>query len=245
MYSARVTISENMAPTVSSVAGALWEGGLVSGTIPITFGATDGSGIREQAVQTAGGQTVVASSQSCDFAVQPPCPQSPDATLHVDTTKVPDGTQAFRLVVTDAAGNGQVVTSPPVTVDNLGPPPPVGLTAAATVGSNALALSWSNPANPPAPVTGAMAQLCSTSCSAPSSVNAFGGAQLTTPGPGVYVARVWLVDAAGRGGAHNAASAAVTVPSSVSPPPPPPADAHEDCRGAAWPSAACDGHGRR
>lgn len=222
MYSARVTISENTAPSVSDVGGALWAGGLVSGTVSVTFAASDGIGIREQAVQTAGGHIVVSTQHSCDFSLQVPCPQIPNATLDLDTTTVPDGTQMFRLVVTDAAGNSQIVTSPPVTVDNHGPPPPVGLTATARAGSNAIGLSWSNPANPPAPVTGAIAQLCGASCAAPAAVGAFGGAQLTAPGPGSYTARVWLLDAAGRGGPHNAAAATVTVPPSVSPPPPPP-----------------------
>jgi hypothetical protein len=218
MYSASVTISESAVPTVSNVDGALWRGRLVGGTVPVTFSASDGSGIREQAVQKSSGQTIASTVNGCDFSSQPPCPQSPVATLNVDTTRVPDGTQTFRLVVTDAAGNVQVVRSPPVTVDNQGPPPPVGLTATAQAGSNAVALAWTNPASPPAPVNGALAQLCSTSCTAPVSVNASGAARVDAPGPGTYTARVWLVDVAGRGGPHNAASAVV----SVAPPPPPP-----------------------
>ncbi len=221
MYSARVTISEHAVPTVGNIGGALWGGGLVGGTVPVTFVASDGSGIREHAVQTSGGQTIASAVHGCDFSVQPPCPQSLDATLNVDTTRIPDGTQTFRLVVTDAAGNSQVVTSPPVTVDNQGPPPPVGLTATAQSGSNAVVLAWTNPASPPAPVTGALAQLCSTSCTAPVSVNASGAARVDAPRPGTYTARVWLVDVAGRGGPHNAASAVVTVAPPPPPPPPP------------------------
>ena len=150
---------------------------------------------------------------------EPPCPQQPSATLNVDTTRVADGARTFRLVVTDGAGNSQVVTSPPVVVDNNGPPPPVGLSATVQPGSHTVALAWTNPASPPAPVSGAMAQLCSTSCTPAAPVNAFGAAQLTAPGPGVFSARVWLLDTAGRGGPHNAASAVVTVPSSSAPPP--------------------------
>jgi hypothetical protein len=70
-----------------------------------------------------------------------------------------------------------------------------------------------------------MAQLCWTSCSPAVSVNAFGSAQLTAPGPRVYSARVWLLDTAGRGGPHNTAATTVTVASANSPPPPPPASA--------------------
>ena len=221
MYSARVTISEDTAPTVTNVGGALWGAGVVSGSVPVTFSASDASGIREQAVQTLG-RTIASTLQGCDFtSLQPPCAQSPNATLNVDSTRVADGTQTFQLVVTDAAGNSQIVTSPPVTVDNYGPPPPSGLTATARAGSKAIALTWSNPSNAPQPVNAAMAQLCSTSCSAPVSVNAFGAAQLTAPGPGAYSARVWLLDTSGRGGPHNTAATTVTVPSTSSPPPAP------------------------
>jgi hypothetical protein len=202
LYSARVTISEDSAPTVTGVGGALWGGGVVSGNVPVTFSASDASGIREQAVQTLG-RTIASTPQGCDYtSLQPPCAQSPNATLNVDTTRVADGTQTFQLVVTDGAGNTQILTSPPVTVDNYGPPPPSGLTATARAGSSAIALAWTNPANPPQPVNAAMAQLCSTSCSAPVNVNAFGTAQLTAPGPGAYSARVWLLDTSGRCGAH-------------------------------------------
>ena len=222
MYSARVTISEHAMPSVTNVAGALWGGGVVSGTVPVTFSATDMSGIRDLAVQTAGGQTIVSTSQGCDFTRQPPCPQSPNATLAADTTGIADGKQSFRLVVTDAAGNSQVVLSPPVTVDNDGPPAPVGLTATARQESNAIALAWTNPPDPPQPVASASAQLCSTSCSPPAAVNAFGAAQLTAPGPGEYSVRLWLLDTAGRGGPHNAAVTTVTVPKAGTMPPLPP-----------------------
>ncbi len=221
MYSSRVTISESVAPSVAGVGGALWGGGVVSGTVPVTFSASDASGIRTQTVQTAGGQTLVSTANGCDFSGQPPCPQSPAATLNLDTTRVADGTRTFRLVVTDAADNSQVVASPPVVVDNHGPPAPVGLTATAQQGSSAIALAWSDPPNPPQPVSGAMAQLCSTTCLPALSVSASGSAQLTAPGPGVYSARVWLLDSAGRGGPHNAATTTVTVPAATLPPPPP------------------------
>ncbi len=217
MYSARVTISEDTLPTVSDVGGPLWAGGLVSGTVAVKFAASDASGIRTLEVQTSAGQAVASTSLGCDFRVQPPCPNQSAATLNVDTTRVADGPRAFRLIVTDAAGNRQVVASPPVIVDNHGPPPPVGLTASAPMGSNLVALSWRNPAEPPAPIEAGMVQLCSTSCAPAVRVDASGSARVAAPGPGAYSVRVWLVDVAGRGGPHHAASTSVVV---ASPPPP-------------------------
>jgi hypothetical protein len=134
--------------------------------------------------------------------------------LSVDTTRVSDGPHTFSLVVTDAAGNTQVATSPTVVVNNGGPPPPAALTATAKGGgSNVVALAWRNPVGAPAPITAGRVQLCQTMCPAPVAVTASGAAQVTAPGPGLYTVRLWLVDSQGRGGPHNSALTSVTVPS--------------------------------
>ena len=142
--------------------------------------------------------------------------------LAVDTRRVPDGPHTFSLVVTDAAGNTQVATSPLVVVDNNGPPPPAAFTATAKGGgSNVIALAWRNPLNAPAPVTAGQVQLCQSACPAAVTVGSSGAAQTTAPGPGLYTVRFWLLDSQGRGGPHNAALATVTVPAAPRP-------AHED-----------------
>jgi hypothetical protein len=221
MYSARVTVSEDVAPVVTNVGGVAWGGGLVSGSVPVSLGASDASGIREVGVRADTGQTVSRVPLSCDAMVVPPCGQLPSAVVGVDTTRVADGAHRLMLVVTDSAGNEEIVTSPPVVVDNDGPPPPVGLTATARqAGSNVIALSWVNPSDPPVAITGAMAQLCQVSCLAPISVDASGAAQLSVPAAGLYNVRVWLLDSAGRGGVHNAALTTVVVPSAVVSPSP-------------------------
>ena len=219
LYSARVTLSETTAPTLSNVAGALWGGGIVSGVVPVTFTASDASGIQEQLVRSDTGQTLISALAPCDFGATPPCPQQPAGTLSVDTTRVPDGPHTFSVVVTDPAANSQIATSPPVIVDNNGPPPPTLSATAQGGGSNVIALSWRNPSSPPAPITQAMVQLCQATCPAATSISPSGSAQLTAPGPGLYSVRLWLLDSYGRGGAHNAALAAVNVPTASSPTP--------------------------
>ena len=212
LYSARVTLSESGAPTLGSIAGALWAGGIVSGVAPVTFTASDPSGIQEQQVRSDTGQTLITAPQACDYGNTPPCPQQPAGALNVDTSRVPDGTHTFSLVVTDAAANSQIATSPPVTVDNYGPPPPTLTATAQGAGSNVIALSWRNPPAPPAPISRAMVQLCQTTCPPATAISASGAAQLTAPGPGLYSVRLWLLDTQGRGGEHNAALATVGVP---------------------------------
>ena len=222
LYSAEVTLAEYTPPSVSNVVSALWDGGVVSGVVPVTFTASDATGIEQQAVRLEGHDGLISAQQSCDFSVAQPCPQQPLGVLDVDTTRVPDGVRTFELAVTDAADNTQVVTSPPVIVDNQGPPPPVGLTATAD-GANAIALSWGNPSNSPAPVSRVMAQVCQATCPAAISVSASGSARVAVPGPGLYSVRMWLLDAVGRGGPHNAALASVKIglPGSATPPPTP------------------------
>jgi hypothetical protein len=212
LYSARVTLSESGAPTLSSVAGPLWGAGVVWGNVPVTFVASDASGIQEQLVRTDTGQTLISVPQACDFGHTPPCPQQPAGSLNVDTTRVADGARTFSLVVTDAAGNSQIATSPTVLVDNNGPLPPTLTATAQGGGSRVIALSWRNPPSPPSPIARAIVQLCQATCPPATTISASGAAQLTAPAPGVYNVRLWLIDANGRGGEHNAALATVRVP---------------------------------
>ncbi len=212
LYSARVTLSESGAPTLSNAGGTLWGGGIVSGVAPVTFAASDASGIQDQQVRSDAGQILISVPQACDFTQAPPCPQQPAGTLNVDTSRVADGVHTFTVVVTDPAANSQLATSPPVVVDNNGPPPPSLTATAHGSGSNVIALSWRNPASAPAPITQAMVQLCQATCPAATRISASGAAQITAPGPGLYSVHLWLLDSQGRGGPHNAALASVTVP---------------------------------
>jgi hypothetical protein len=218
MYSAKVTLSETATPSVSNLGGALWGGGVVSGSEPVTFSTSDPSGIAQVALDGPDGQ-IALQPQSCDYSQTQPCPQLSSGSLELDTTQLHDGAQTLTLLVTNAAGNTTTVQSPTVVVDNNGPPAPQSLTATAVGGgSDTIDLSWSDPANPPQPVSGAFAQLCQATCGTAIAINDSGGAQITAPAPGTYTIRLWLIDQAGRGSAANATTTAVTVP----PPPPTP-----------------------
>jgi hypothetical protein len=178
----------------------------------VTFNAADLSGISQVALDGSDGQLAL-QPQSCDYSQTQPCPELSSGSLELNTTQLADGAQTLTLLVTNAAGNTTSVQSPTIVVDNNGPPAPSSLTATPVGGgTNAVELSWSDPANPPQPVSGAFVQLCQTACGAAMAVNGSGGAQVTAPGPGTYTIRLWLVDQAGRGSAANAATTAVTVP---------------------------------
>jgi hypothetical protein len=212
MYSIAVTLSETALPSVSNLAGPLWTGGVVWGTQTVTFAASDPSGIARIALDGAGGQ-VALQPQSCNYAQTQPCPDLPAGSASLNTAMLADGTQTLSLLVTNAAGNTQTVLSPIIVVDNNGPPAPEQLAASPIAGSTtAVQLTWSDPVNPPQPVSNAQAEICQASCGSPVALGASGSAQLAVPGPGTYGVRLWLIDTAGRGGPSNAATATVTVP---------------------------------
>ena len=219
LYSAQVTLSETAAPTLSQITGSPWGAGVVFGTQPVAFAASDPSGIQHDAIRADTGQTLASADQACDFTRAQPCPQLPTGSLSVDTTHVPDGPHTLSLVAVDAAGNASVATSPALVVDNNGPPAPTRLTATPANGNSlAINLTWTNPASPPAPVASATAQLCQATCAPPVAVGGAGVGQLTAPAAGAYTVRLWLLDTAGRGGPQNAAQASVTIPGTTSPP---------------------------
>ena len=67
MYSAGVAISESAVPTVSNVGERCGAAGSLAERYRSTFAASDASGIREQAAQTSGGQTILSTVNGCDF----------------------------------------------------------------------------------------------------------------------------------------------------------------------------------
>ena len=212
MYSAAVTLSEASGPVVSAVGGPLWGGGVVWGVVPVTFSASDVSGISQAAVEGATGQLAL-SPQACQFTLAQPCPQLPSGSVMANTAQLHDGPQIVTLLVSNAAQNTTSVQSPTVVVDNNGPPAPSSFVVAPVAGSTSMVrMTWSNPGSPPEPISGGVAQLCAASCSATVAVSDSGSATLGVPGPGSYGVRLWLTDTAGRGSAVDAATANVSVP---------------------------------
>jgi len=102
MYSARVTLSESSLPALSGLAGPLWGGGVVSGVVPVTFSASDQTGIKQQYVRADPGGVIAAATQTCDSMLAQPCPQLPGGSLSVDTRRVDDDEAEGVRAVADA-----------------------------------------------------------------------------------------------------------------------------------------------
>jgi hypothetical protein len=110
---AEVTYEESSLPKASIDGGELLTDGPQAGIRSLAFSASDNeSGIAKLAVLL--GKNVVASSDftsECTYAEQAACPSTRNASIAVDTRKVPDGTYPISLRVTDAAGNEQTAQS--------------------------------------------------------------------------------------------------------------------------------------
>ena len=212
LYSAVVSVQDDTKPSVGNVAGELAGEGWHSGKRSLTFDASDNSGIAQTRV-VSGETTLLTNSKACDFTQPAPCPQGGDQFV-VDTSALkPDGAHTISVEARDAGGN---VESAPrrILVDNTPPPSPQGLSADGGEDwqrSNAFNVRWRNPQdNGGAPVTGAAYEICPAAgggCQEGSRE----GAGLTSlegvavPGPGEWVMRVWLRDAAGNSDRRTAA----------------------------------------
>ncbi len=134
LFAADLTLTQETAPTVKEVSGALAEAATISGTSDVAFTATDPASGVYQAIVQVDGQTVsttpldsngghcVDVGQSTDglpaFLYTQPCAHSVSADVPLDTTKLSDGTHHLVVSVTDAAGNSTPAVDRQVTVAN-------------------------------------------------------------------------------------------------------------------------------
>jgi hypothetical protein len=207
LRSATVYVSDNTPPSVSVTGGAGLAPGWKRGAVDVRFGAGDNVGIRYAKLDAAGA-TSNETRPSCDYTRPAPCTNLNSA-FTVNTRAIPDGDQAFVLSAEDAAGNW---ASQPFTlrVDNTAPGPPLGL---AVVGGaqwrarNAFSIEWRNPSQAgTAPIAGVWTAVCPAVSDVEDWSACVVGPQRTpdevasgieVPRSGMWVARVWLQDAAG------------------------------------------------
>jgi hypothetical protein len=213
LYSAAVSVQDDTKPSIGSLGGALLGEGWHSGKQPLSFDASDNSGIAQTRV-LSGETTLLTSSRTCDFTRPAPCPQGGDQFV-VDTSAIKsDGAHTITVEARDAAGNVER-TPRQILVDNTAPASPQGLAVEAGEDwqrTNAFNVRWRNPPdNDGAPIAGAAYEICPVSgggCQEGSR----DGAGLSTldgisvPGPGDWVLRVWLRDAAGNSDRRSASA---------------------------------------
>lgn len=208
MRSATVWIADGTAPSVSITGGSLVDGGWHRGTQSLVVGGWDNVGIRHFDVYLDGKQTT-GRDGACDWTYVVPCSISL-AGVGVETPVVADGAHSVTLNALDSAGNWGS-TSSRVLIDNTAPASPGDPQLAGGEqwrATNDFAVSWTNPPQSgTAPISGidwticpaanasTDAHGCSSGMRNGADVGSLSG--LHVPGPGDWVARLWLRDAAG------------------------------------------------
>jgi hypothetical protein len=114
-----VTIRDDALPSLTT-GGPLWSDDWRRSSDPVTYSASDPSGIRSVSLEAAGQTT--RRNLPCDFHRPAPCSNS-SGTLALPSG-TPDGIQPIRVVAADAAGN-EAVASRTVAID--GNPPAAAL----------------------------------------------------------------------------------------------------------------------
>jgi len=244
VYSADVTITENSAPALGTVAGDLQAGGWLRGTRTLTLaGASDTSGIQDAGVSIDGTSAIAPSTSgpaACDFTYVRPCGDLGNATWSIDTSALPDGPHHAVVTVANAAGVAASATPIDFDSDNTAPTGPVNLTSSVGTAwqtSDSTQLTWTLPdQGSGSPITTARVATCDEAgqnCGPATSTDTLTGTSVH-PGPGAHTERVWLGDAAG----NASPGTATTVAFRFSATPPPPPSALTSSAGSSWQSSA-------
>jgi hypothetical protein len=212
LYSAVVSIEDNTKPAITSVGGSLLTEGWHRGKQTVSLDATDNSGVSRISV-APDEAAPMADARACDFTRTVPCPQSGGEFL-VDTASIErDGRHRLTIEARDAAGNVEQVPRD-VLIDNSAPAAPHQLALEGGdrwTKTNSFSVRWRNPSDDGgAPIAGAHYERCPAGggpCQEAtrdgSGLAAIDG--LTVPGPGEWVMRLWLRDAAGNADRRTAA----------------------------------------
>jgi hypothetical protein len=217
MFGATVMLEDTHAPTLAATTGPLWEtGGYSKGTESLTTAAEDVGGGVKSITLSVDGHGEQNWTAACDYTSPIPCPSaSGSQILALQTGTLSDGIHTIALQATDAAGNTSASAERQIDVENDAPPPPSDLLATPLEpGSLAVQITWSNPANPTAPITSASYELCpadGASACVSGTAQPTGSAVVTLPRSGLWTVALWLVNAAGNGAATNAARTEVLL----------------------------------
>ena len=213
-----VRVRDVIPPSLTPVRGALWAGGWHRGREEAWTSYTDGSGIMlsrfyvdgvmHQAMDFRDGS--MPESLRCNYTRPRPCVDVVPGGHDLDTATLSDGDHRIEVVGIDAAANhariGQTIR-----VDNTIPAKPEEIVISSGDGwrsANRFDLRWSNPAGQVAPITRAHYRMCPASggdCTVDSAEGeGIATLGLRVPGPGEWLTRIWLEDAAGNQDAGRA-----------------------------------------
>lgn len=224
IYSASVTVSDTVFPTVGTLTGSLTSGAWLRGAHSATVTGSDSTGLDVLELRR-GGEVAAADDRACDYTLAAPC-AGPGQTIAsawgpIDTSQWPDGEHIVHAAVRDAAGN--VTTTPTITVRTDNTPPATAENLAALGGEGwssqgTRQLSWTLPDGQASPIVTATLRLCAGAICSTSTADSATTTSTTLTGAGEWTAAVALTDEAGNTGAF---SPPVTLRYDPDPPPAP------------------------
>jgi hypothetical protein len=205
--SVTVYIEDNTTPSVWLAGGSITGGGWKRGTLTADVGWSDNVGV-SRVEATLAGKRVAAREGYCDVARVVPCSTEAHG-MGMDSQVIEDGQRELVVTARDSAGNWGEQRST-VFLDNTAPTGPRGLRLEGGEewrSANKFAVSWANPPQTgTAPITSAKYAICPGPARSERLDGCFLGSssdpdiastKLGAPRPGEWVARIWLVDAAG------------------------------------------------
>lgn len=198
-----VTLEDTSSPSIAITAGELASGKWIHGTQPLTFSASDNSGIRRTRFTVDELGQVADDVRPCDYTFAIPC-QNVTAEYSVDTSRLSDGVHRTTVGAVDATDSNAFETANTIFVDNHAPTEPIDPSVAGGEDWRSIdgfTIRWTNPWSA-APIDRAGYELCRSDGSGCVTGERTGNgiSQLTNVRvgqPGDYTIRIWLRDAAG------------------------------------------------
>jgi hypothetical protein len=132
IYGAIVSIEDDVPPTITLDGTGLLDGGVQSGTVPMTIDASAIAGIARVELYVDGASTPAfaqdfTNTPHCQFWELIPCQDLEGFQMAIDTSTLQNGRHYMTVAAYDPAGNVATVSSPaPVTVENQRRPTPNG-----------------------------------------------------------------------------------------------------------------------
>ncbi len=235
MNAARFLIADHAAPEAPDLSGPAASGDWLGGVVGMTVGGSDQGGGVARTLISANGVELV-NSDLCDaepddegrVGTMRPCPATSSHEESIDTAAAAfeEGRGNELRVCTEEYGAGPArgCRTIELAVDNVAPAAPRSLSLEGGTDwrrDNDFDLSWSNPSQDHAPITGAIVEV-----SGPGDYTKeyeYEGSDIETiknlhvPEPGEYEARVYLVDEAGNATADHAVSIPLRFDNTVPP----------------------------
>jgi hypothetical protein len=156
-----VTLNDYMTPTVAIGGGPLASGSWVRGTQSVEVQANDNTGIQALRAYVDGFPRTDQPRPACNWGATLPCPNY-GGSIALSTTGLSDGAHRLTVQAVDTGGASSTADET-IYVDNVAPSAPQSASIEGGNGwraANEFAITWTDPSQAAAPITGAVYRFC-------------------------------------------------------------------------------------